>query len=46
MTTTPQEPSSDPELVPSGDQPLGPIEVPETEPTPDHEPVPEPGGVE
>jgi hypothetical protein len=45
VTTTPQEPSSEPDLVPSGDQPLGPIEVPENEPDPDPEPVPDSGRV-
>jgi hypothetical protein len=43
MTTTPQEPSSDPELVPSGDQPLGPIAVPEPDQGPDQEPDEESG---
>jgi hypothetical protein len=41
MTTTPQEPSSDPELVPSGDQPLAPIETPDPQrEDPDDDPAP------
>jgi hypothetical protein len=44
VTTTPQEPSSDPELVPSGDQPLGPIEVPDGEQDPEQNRVPDSAG--
>jgi hypothetical protein len=44
MTTTPQEPGSDPEVVPSGD-PANPPAPAEPEPAPGPAPV-EPGGEE
>jgi|tagenome__1003787_1003787.scaffolds.fasta_scaffold20825496_2 hypothetical protein len=44
MTTTPQEPGSDPEIVPSGDPGRDPDLTPETDPIEPDAPVPdEPG---
>jgi hypothetical protein len=43
MTTTPQEPLPDPDVVPSGDPtPLDPGEDPGVDPAPDTEPAPLP----
>ena len=40
MTTTPQEPDANPEVVPSGDPSVGPNPIPTDDP-----PLPEPSGV-
>jgi hypothetical protein len=43
MTTTPQEPLPEPEIVPSGDPaPVDPGEDPGVDPSPDTEPAPLP----
>jgi serine protease autotransporter len=44
MTTTPNEPVEDPQVVPSGDPPPNPItpgERPDTDPDPDPDPAPD-----
>jgi hypothetical protein len=43
MTTTPQEPGEDPEVVPSGDPSTDPQPVPETDPIAPDAPGQEPG---
>jgi hypothetical protein len=43
MTTTPMEPESDPQVVPSGDPSINPVEVPDA-PEPQTDPQTRPDG--